>query len=268
MRVALITEVFHDVDRRDRLASRLSDAQIEGADIAVLPEIPMNPWSPATRESRPDDAEAPEGLRHQILSEAAADSVMWLVGGAIVADPVSGERHNTALVFNRSGTLLYTYEKTHVPDEPGFWEKDHYRPGRWPAEPVEGLDMPFGVQICSDANRPQGMHMLSGAGAQVIFVPRATEAATWDRWKMVLGAAALTTCTYVVTVNRPGPEAGVGIGGPSAVFGPNGDVLLETTEPVAVIDLAPEAIVAARKRYPGYLDVRPDLYVQGWSAAK
>lgn len=267
MRVALVTDVFFTPDRRERLHSRLSEARHLGADLAVLPEIPLNPWSPATRTPVDDDAEGPEGLRHSILSEAAGELMLWLVGGAIIKDPNSGERHNTALVFNRSGALQYSYEKTHVPDEPGFWEKDHYRPGRWPSAPVAGLEMPFGVQICSDANRPQGAHMLSGAGAQVIVIPRATEAGTWERWKMVLRSTALTTCTYVVTVNRPGPEAGVGIGGPSAVFGPDGDVVLETEEPVAVADLDPARVMESRERYPGYLDVRPALYVDGWSAA-
>ncbi len=262
----MITDVFQGPDRRERLHSRLGEAQHEGADIAVLPELPLNPWSPATRESRPDDAEPPEGLRHTIQSDAANEAVMWLVGGAIVADPTTGERHNTALVFNRTGTLLYSYEKTHVPDEPGFWEKAHYQPGRWPAMPVEGLDMPFGVQICSDANRPQGAHILSGAGAQVIFVPRSTQGSTWARWKLVLGATALTTCAYIVTVNRPGPEAGVEIGGPSAVFGPDGNVLLETMDSVAVIELDGGVIADAWKRYPGYLDVRPPLYVDGWGS--
>jgi predicted amidohydrolase len=127
--------------------------------------------------------------------------------------------------------------------------------------------MPVGVQICSDNNRPEGSHLLGALGAEVILAPRATEPSTWERWKLVLRVNAMTSCAFVVTVNRPAPELGVELGGPSAVFSPDGEVLLETTEPLALVDLDRGAIAAARKGYPGYLAVRAGLYARAWSTA-
>ena len=142
---------------------------------------------------------------------------------------------------------------------------DHYEPGRIVPAPISTLGVPFGVQICSDANRPQGTHLLAAMGAQLVVVPRATEAATWPRWRAVLRANAITNAVYVLSVNRPGPEADVGIGGPSVVLAPDGDVVLETTDPVATVEIDPERVERARAAYPGYLSVRSEIYREGWA---
>ena len=264
-RVALITEVFHGAGAQERLTERLSRAAATGARLAVLPEIPLDPWCPATRNARDQDAEAPGGRRLSLLSHASRAAGIATVGGAIVKDPDDGSRYNTALTVDSAGTLIDSYEKLHLPQEPGFWEADHYRPGRTLPKPITALGLPFGVQICSDANRPEGTHLLAALGALLVVVPRATEAATWPRWRTVLRANAITSTVYVLSVNRPGPEGDVGIGGPSVVVAPDGEIVLETTDALATVDIEPERVERARSTYPGYLPVRSNLYSEGWS---
>lgn len=75
----------------------------------------------------------------------------------------------------------------------------------------------------------------------------------------------MTSATYVLSVNRPAPEQGVPLGGPSIAVGPDGDVLVESTDAVVVVPLQRAAIDAARVRYPGYLAIRSDLYAAAWS---
>lgn len=70
---------------------------------------------------------------------------------------------------------------------------------------------------------------------------------------------------YVISVNRPRPEPGVALGGPSVVVAPNGEVVLETTDPVAVCTLSRYEVQRARKEYPGYLPVRAAFYAKAWS---
>ena len=43
-----------------------------------------------------------------------------------------------------------------------------------------------------------------------------------------------------------------------------GDVLLETTDPVAIVTLEKAVLGHARKEYPGYLDVRSEVYERAW----
>ena len=60
LRIALISEVFHAADGQERLHQRLGEAHDLGAELAVLPELPLNPWSPVTKEARDEDAEPPD----------------------------------------------------------------------------------------------------------------------------------------------------------------------------------------------------------------
>jgi predicted amidohydrolase len=263
--VALISDVFFSPDGRDRLRQRLHEARSLGADLAVLPELPLDEWAPATDQPRDEDAEPPDGPRQQALAEAAREAAIGVVGGAIVVDPLSGARRSTAFVHDASGRLLSRYAKLHLPEEPGFWETSHYEPGDEAPRAVDGFALTVGIQLCSDINRPEGSHLLGAQGAEAILAPRATEQATWPRWRPVLIANALTSTVYVLSVNRPGPEFGVPIGGPSFAVAPDGDVLLETTEPVAVVRLERDAIARARIGYPGYLPVRARLYADAWT---
>src|SRR5262249_30198794 len=150
-----------------------------------LPEIPLNAWSPATTTVRDEDAEDPGGPRHRTMSAAAREAGIGLVGGAIVRDPASGRRHNTALAFDARGSLVPAYAKVHLPHEPGFHEPSHYEPGNSIGEPIAAYGMPIALQICSDLNRPAASHALAAMGAVALVHPRATESGTYTKWKLV-----------------------------------------------------------------------------------
>jgi N-carbamoylputrescine amidase len=264
MIIALVSEVFYDASGPARLASRLQEARSRGADLAVLPELPLNPWSPASEVSREEDAEPPEGPRHQLLCTAARNAGIAVLGGAIVQDPKTWRRHNTALLFARDGAHLASYRKVHLPEEEGFWETRHYEPGDALSPIVEALELRVGLQVCSDINRPEGSHLLGALGAEVILNPRATEAATFDRWRTVFIANAMTSGAYVLSVNRPREEQGVKLGGPSFAVAPTGEVLAESMDAMTLVTLDRATVARAKQRYPGYLATRADLYAEAW----
>jgi len=264
--VALISEVFFGTDASSRLTERLREARACGADLAVLPELPLNPWSPATTTPRDDDAEPPGGPRTRLQAMAAREAGIALLGGAIIVDPTTGSRFNTALLFDETGVLCDTYRKVHVPEEPGFWETSHYACGNEPPHVRSIRDVPLGVQICSDANRPVGSQLLAAQGAAAILIPRATEAATYHRWRPVFIANALTCGCYVLSVNRPEPEQDVLIGGPSIAVAPDGDVLHETTDTMGLVTIETAVVRAARIAYPGYLPRDAVFYARAWDA--
>lgn len=264
LRVALVSEVFATDDAACRLVDRLREVRAMDAELAVLPELPLQAWVPAHSEARDDDAEPPGGPRHQVLATACRAAGLGAVGGAIVRDPSSGRRTNRALVFDASGTLVLAYDKLHLPDEPGFREPAHYEPGSSCPSVTSAFGMPIGVQLCSDVNRPEGSHVLGALGAEAIFAPRASELRTYQRWRPVFQAVAITSATYLVSVNRPAPEDGVGLGGPSIAVDPSGQILLETTSPLSFVTLDRSVVRQARTDYPGCLPIRADLYAEGW----
>ncbi len=261
--VALISEVFWEADGAIRLKERLAEAAERGADLAVLPELPLNPWSPATKEPRDDDAEGMDGERARTQAEAAAEAGIGLVGG-IIHRAADGRRTSRALVIDRSGSVVATYEKLHLPEEEGFWETSHYEPGTDAPKRIDEFGVPIGVQLCSDNNRPEGTHLLGAQGAVAMINPRATEERSYQRWKTVFRANALTSCLYVLSVNRPHPEEGVLIGGPTVAFDPNGELLVETTDRLALVTVDAKTVADARRGYPGYLPIRARLYADAW----
>jgi predicted amidohydrolase len=261
--VALISEVFWEADGIGRLRERLAEASGRGADLAVLPELPLNAWRPATKDARDEDAEPMDGLRATAQQEAAAEADIGLVGG-IIHRGDDGHRTSRALVIDRAGSVRVTYEKLHLPEEPGFWETSHYEPGTEAPRRIDAFGLPIGVQICSDNNRPEGTHLLGAQGAMAVVVPRASEEKTYQRWKTVFRSNALTGCLYVLSVNRPHPEEGVLLGGPSVAIDPNGFAVVETTDRLALVTLDATVVTDARRAYPGYLPIRARLYADAW----
>ncbi len=263
LRVALISDTFHEPDGVVRLKQTLAEAAGRGADLAVLPELPLNPWSPATKAPNVDDAEPMDGPRATAQREAAAEAGIGLIGG-IMHRAEDGRRTSRALVIDRAGTVVASYEKLHLPEEEGFWETSHYEAGSEPPHAIDAFGVPVGVQLCSDVNRPEGTHLLGAQGAAAVLNPRATEERTYGRWKTVFRANAMTSCCYVLSVNRPHPEGGVQIGGPSVAFDPSGELLVETTDRLALVTVESPEVGKARRRYPGYLPVRARLYADAW----
>lgn len=268
MKVALITEVFFDDIDGERLGTLLAQARDAGGELAVLPELPLNEWSPYSKVAREGDAEDLDGPRQRIMSAAAAKAGIALVGGAIIVDPGTGSRHNTAVLYAQDGACLARYRKVHLPEEEGYWETSHYEPGASGPEAIDGLPLRIGLQICSDVNRPQGFELLAAQGAEVVVVPRATPGETYNRWRLILRANAIMSCVYIVSTNRPRPEHGAPIGGPSVVISPTGEVLVETTDPLVVVELDREVVSEAAREYPGYLARFPRLYAESWGRLK
>ena len=224
--IALISEVFIGEGASERLVDRLREAKTAGAEIAVLPELACNPWSPAMKQLQDDDEESLGGPRCKLQQSAAKEVGIGLIGAAILT---SGDtRFNTCLFWDEHGELLGTYQKHHIPEEGGFWETSHYAAG------VEGFPVfdfrgwKIGIQICSDMNRPQGSHILAASGAEIIIGPRASQHATYEKWRPVWIANALTTGCYVCSVNRPATEQGVLLGGASIAVSPDGTVIVES----------------------------------------
>lgn len=262
--VALVSEVFWQPDASARLAQRLAECVGLGAQLAVLPEIPLNPWRPSTKVAVDEDAEPTNGPRMQLMATAARQAGIGLVGGIIHREETTGRRTSRVLVFDASGALVATYEKLHLPEEPGFWETSHYEPGETAPKRIDAFGMPVGIQVCSDANRPEGSHLLGAQGTEAILIPRATEQVTYPHWQVVFRANARTSACYVLSVNRPEAEDGVLIGGPSIAVDPFGEVMLETTDPIGVVTLESSAVRKARVAYPGYLPIRARLYADAW----
>ena len=265
-RIGLLSKIYPNKSSWNDLEVDLTKMASLNASLVILPELPLNKWSPSSREPSNEDAEPWKGPRWQIQSEAAKKSNVALLGGMIAIDHL-GIRRNTAVLFDKNGDCCGHFSKIHIPDEPGFRERDHYEPGNELNGPFDIEDIKIGIQICSDLNRPSGSLLLAARGAHLIACPRATELATAERWRPVVQAIALTSSSWIASVNRPAPECGVLLGGPSWLAAPDGKMLIESTEEFSTAMVDFHSISEYQNRqYPGYLDLRTDIYANGWSS--
>jgi len=162
-----------------------------------------------------------------------------------------GERYfNVATYIDKDSTQSYT--KTHI-----HWT-ENFIPGR----ELKVFDSPFGkigITICFDAAFSEVWRVLSLKGAEVIVnISAVPETFPVDyMWRRFMGAA-MYNQIFVIYANRPGPH----FSGSSAVFSPQGEILLSSgaTETIieAVIDL--NEIQRWRREEEIYPNRRPLLY--------
>ena len=109
--------------------SWIEKAAKQNADLIVLQELHATDYFCQTQEPNKFDlAEPIDGPTAQFLS-AQAKQANAVIVGSIFERRAAGIYHNTALVFDRDGSLAGFYRKMHIPDDPGFYEKYYFTPG-------------------------------------------------------------------------------------------------------------------------------------------
>ena len=145
----------------------------------------------------------------------------------------SGKYFNTAIVLCTDGKSIGRYDKIHIPQDPGFYEKDYFEHGQ---EGYKIFKTKFGtlaVLICFDQWFPEAAREARLAGAEIIFYPTAIgniigykpEGDWHDAWETSMRGHAIANSVHVAAINRVGVEAKVKFFGQSFVSDPFGKIL-------------------------------------------
>mgnify|MGYP000556529927 FL=1 len=154
----------------------------------------------------------------------------------------AGLYHNTAVVFDKDGSVAGKYRKMHIPDDPGFYEKFYFTPGDIGFEPIQTSIGKLGVLICWDQWYPEAARLMTLKGADLLIYPTAIgwfendseyeKQKQLDAWIAVQRGHAVANGIPVLTVNRVGFEKddsgvldGTQFWGNSFVFGSQGEYL-------------------------------------------
>src|SRR5690349_17097984 len=223
-------------------------------------------------------AEPIPGPSSERLAKLAKELGVVLVG-SLFEKRAPGLYHNTAVVFERDGTIAGKYRKMHIPDDPAFYEKFYFTPGDLGFEPVSTSVGRLGVLVCWDQWYPEGARLMALAGADLLLYPTAIG---WDpgdaqdekdrqrdAWITVQRGHAVANGLPLLACNRtgfePAPDGGGGIRfwGSSFVAGPQGEILASAGTDarellIADIDLARSENV--RRIWPFLRDRRIDAY--------
>ena len=221
-----------------------------GAELVVFPEATMCSFA-----RRPDAvAESWDGPWASGVREIAAELGIVVAAGLFTTVP--GERVTNSLLVTGPGVEA-RYDKIHLFDALGYRESERIAPGTEPVV-VEAGGVKVGPAICYDIRFPALFTQLARSGAEVIVVP-----ASWapgpnkvHQWRTLVTARAMDSTCFVVGCGQARPAGAedsrpTGVGH-SLMVDPLGTVLLELgDEPdLAVIDLDPAEVVAARKVMP------------------
>jgi N-carbamoylputrescine amidase len=189
----------------------------------------------------------------------------------------SGLYHNTAAIIDADGSLLGSYRKMHIPDDPLFYEKFYFTPGDLGFRAWQTRYGKIGVLICWDQWYPEAARLTAMHGAEILLFPTAigwhpSEKAQYGHlqhsaWETIQRGHAIANGCYVAVPNRIGHEklAGDGIEfwGQSFVAGTSGEILAKASpdqEETLVVQVDLAKVETTRTHWPFLRDRRIDAY--------
>ncbi len=225
-----------------KLSENIASVAAHGAELVVLQELHNSLYFCQTEDTRLFDlAEPIPGPSTGFYSELAAMHRVVLVT-SLFEKRAPGLYHNTAVVFDKDGSIAGKYRKMHIPDDPAYYEKFYFTPGDLGFEPIQTSVGKLGVQVCWDQWYPEGARLMALKGAEILIYPTAIgwestdtdeeKARQLGAWVTVQRGHAVANGLPVVAVNRVGYEAdpsgqtgGIQFWGNSFVAGPQGELL-------------------------------------------
>ena len=155
----------------------IREAAAQGAKLVLLQELHTSVYFCQTENTRFFDlAETIPGPTTQQLGELASELDVVIVA-SLFEKRAAGLYHNTAVVFERDGSVAGRYRKMHIPDDPGYYEKFYFTPGDLGFQPIATSVGTLGVLVCWDQWFPEAARLMALAGADVLLYPTAIG---WD----------------------------------------------------------------------------------------
>jgi N-carbamoylputrescine amidase len=255
------------------------EAAARGAQIILLPELFETPYFCIEQDARH------LGLARPAEDNRAVKHFRAIARELGVVLPISFfERDglayfNSIAIVDADGELLGVYRKSHIPNGPGYQEKNYFSPGDTGFKVWSTRFARIGVGICWDQWFPETARAMALMGAELLFFPTAigTEPPpalpvnSRDHWQRTQQGHAAANLMPLIASNRYGLERSLqnpdglyirfygssfiadAMGAKVAEAGEEGDAILTAT-----FDLA--ALAEQRDNWFVFRDRRPDLY--------
>ena len=231
-------------ENMDKLKHSIEDVASKGAQLIVLQELHNSLYFCQTENTSLFDlAETIPGPSTEFYSGIASANGIVLVT-SLFEKRAPGLYHNTAVVFDKDGSIAGKYRKMHIPDDPAYYEKFYFTPGDLGFEPIQTSIGKLGVQVCWDQWYPEGARLMTLKGAEILIYPTAIgwestdtpeeKARQLEAWVISQRGHAVANGLPVIAVNRVGHEPdpskqtnGIRFLGNSFVAGPQGEILAQ-----------------------------------------
>lgn len=267
-------------DNRAKLSEKIRQLANKGAQLIVNQELHDSQYFCQTESvDLCDLAVAIPSDTTRLYSDLARELEVVIVT-SIYERRAPGLYHNTAVVFERDGSIAGKYRKMHIPDDPAYYEKFYFTPGDLGFEPIDTSVGRLGVLVCWDQWYPEAARLMALRGAELLIYPTAigwessdsTEEQCRQReaWITVQRGHAVANGLPVVAVNRVGHEPdpsgmtnGILFWGCSFVAGPQGELIYMAPtdkEIFEIVDVDMSRSENVRRWWPFLRDRRIDAY--------
>ncbi len=263
-----------------KLYDNIHDCASQGAQLVVLQELHNSLYFCQTENTDLFNlAEPIPGPSTSFYSDIAKSLGIVLVT-SLFEKRAPGLYHNTAVVFDKDGSIAGKYRKMHIPDDPAYYEKFYFTPGDLGFTPIQTSLGKLGVLVCWDQWYPEAARIMALSGADLLIYPTAIgwessdtdeeKQRQQDAWVISQRGHAVANGLPVISVNRVGWEPdpsgqtnGISFWGHSFIAGPQGEFLYKAScdkeeNKVVEIDMARSENV--RRWWPFFRDRRIDAY--------
>lgn len=267
-------------DNKKRIADKIKKLASDGAQLIVNQELHDSLYFCQTENT--DEC----NLAVAIPSEATdfyatlAKDCGVVIVSSLFERRAPGLYHNTAVVFEKDGSIAGKYRKMHIPDDPAYYEKFYFTPGDIGFEPINTSLGRLGVLVCWDQWYPEAARLMALKGADILIYPTAIgwessdtsneQSRQREAWITIQRGHAVANGLPVVSVNRVGHEPdpsgvtnGIQFWGSSFVAGPQGEFLFQAptdSEIEQIIDIDMTRSEHVRRWWPFLRDRRIDAY--------
>ncbi len=232
-------------------------AQKEKVDLLCFPELSLTGYT--LRDLVPDVALRLEAGHPTWTALLEASQYLDLLVGLVEEGP--RHRFYNAAVYLSQGEVVHVHRKVHLPTYTLFEEGRYWAPG----DRFRAFDTRlgrFGILVCEDFWHLSAPYLLWLDGADYLLLQSASpgrglgHSAKLDSTRLVEGAAqtyASLLVSYVIHCNRVGFEDEVNFWGGSAVYDPDGNLVVQAPyydEGLVSAHLDREALRRARIRLP------------------
>ena len=267
-------------ENKHKLARNIADVAKQGAQLVVLQELHNSLYFCQTENvDNFSLAEPIPGNSTQFYGELARQHGIVLVT-SLFERRAAGLYHNTAVVFEKDGSIAGKYRKMHIPDDPAYYEKFYFTPGDLGFHPIKTSIGVLGVQVCWDQWYPEGARLMALQGAELLIYPTAIGYESSDTpeeqerqreaWTTVQRGHAVANGLPVIAVNRVGHEPdpsgqtnGIQFWGSSFVAGPQGEILYRAPkdeEVNKIVEVDMQRSENVRRWWPFLRDRRVENY--------
>ncbi|HEB9328300.1 TPA: N-carbamoylputrescine amidohydrolase [Campylobacter coli] len=281
MKIALIQQKFHSTKEKtiEKTCEFIEQAAKQGAELVCLGELHQSEYFCQSENVEFFDLANDYEKDVQFWSSVAKKHGVVLLT-SLFEKRSAGLYHNTAVVFEKDGSMAGKYRKMHIPDDPCFYEKFYFTPGDLGFEPINTSLGKLGVLVCWDQWYPEAARLMALKGAQILIYPTAIGWFDKDEkeekqrqlgaWLGVQKGHAIANGLYTVAVNRvgfeedkSGVEDGIRFWGNSFVFGPQGEeicILDSENECIKLVDIDLERSENVRRWWPFLRDRRIEYF--------